>query len=106
MFLKLARTCFQSAAKSRFLPFEEAREFARTLGFTSRREWVQWAKSPARPRNIPANPYYAYQVPGRTFTLPDFLGYSSRAASRKNRAIADSPEAAEKLAHCRHISAN
>lgn len=37
-------------------PFEEAREFVRALGLQRQREWAEWAKTDARPTDIPFNP--------------------------------------------------
>jgi hypothetical protein len=41
--------------------FEEARAFARGLGLTNVSEWMAWAKSPARPPDIPTNPQNVYK---------------------------------------------
>lgn len=40
----------------RWRDFEEAREFARSLGLGGYKEWRVWVKSGERPRDIPANP--------------------------------------------------
>lgn len=47
-----------------FRPFEEARAFARSLGLQSQAEWRAWAKSSARPADIPAFPQTACQGQG------------------------------------------
>jgi len=47
-----------------YLPFEEARTFARSLGLKSNVEWKAWAKSSDKPDNIPASPSMFYQNQG------------------------------------------
>ena len=56
-----------------FLPFEEAREFARNLNFKSQKEWKEWSKSEERPENIPTDPYRVYKDKGWK-GWGDFLG--------------------------------
>ena len=41
-------------------PFEEAREFVRSLGLKSVREWEAYCASGKRPADIPSNPQMAY----------------------------------------------
>ena len=41
-------------------PFEEAREYARSLGLQTTAEWNEWASSEERPRDIPLAPWLAY----------------------------------------------
>ena len=48
----------------KFLPFEEAREFVRSLNLKSSTEWRSWSKSGERPSNIPANPNKTYKDQG------------------------------------------
>jgi len=43
-----------------FLPFEEARKFARALGLKGQADWRRYAQSDDRPSNIPSNPNLAY----------------------------------------------
>ena len=45
----------------RWQPFEEARALARSLGFKRTGEGVAWAKTPARPRDIPSKPNLIYR---------------------------------------------
>jgi hypothetical protein len=47
-----------------FIPFEDAREFAKSLKLKSCREWKKYAKSGRRPKNIPSNPYAIYKDKG------------------------------------------
>ncbi len=42
--------------------FVAARKFARSLGFKNLSEWRTWAKTPARPPDIPANPEKTYSA--------------------------------------------
>jgi hypothetical protein len=48
-------------AKGQWRDFEEAREFARGLGFNSQREWFAWSKSGARPVDIPTHLQVVYK---------------------------------------------
>ena len=48
----------------RFLPFEKALEYARSLKFKTTNEWAPWSKSGARPGNIPSNPHTTYKLAG------------------------------------------
>jgi superfamily II DNA or RNA helicase len=54
-----------------FLSFEEARSYMRSLGLRNQRDFNEWKKSPARPSNIPANPYSVYK--GQFEGLNDYL---------------------------------
>jgi superfamily II DNA or RNA helicase len=44
----------------KFKSFEEARRFARSLGFTHKEQWTQWAGSNLRPDDIPGTPTKQY----------------------------------------------
>lgn len=61
-----------------FLPFAEAREFARGLNLRSMREWTAWCQHPTqRPPTIPAAPFFVYK--GRGWAgFEDWLGYDKR----------------------------
>ena len=56
-----------------FLIFEEAKTVAQSLGLKSTSEWRKWAKSTARPVNIPACPWEVYKNEGWN-GIGDFLG--------------------------------
>lgn len=43
-----------------FRPFEEAREFVRSLGLKTAQEWYEYARSPKKPEDIPFNPDQVY----------------------------------------------
>lgn len=47
--------------KQIFLSFEEARVYAHSLNFRRVKEWQSWAKTKARPKDIPANPSTYYK---------------------------------------------
>ena len=48
----------------RFLPFEKALEYARSLELNGSKEWAEWCKVGARPVNIPTNPQKTYKHDG------------------------------------------
>ena len=50
--------------KLAFLPFKKALLYARTLKLKSYKQWQDWAKTSARPTNIPSNPYATYKDEG------------------------------------------
>ncbi len=60
MFL-LSRTRFVA---QRFRPFDEARNFARQLGFGKVDEWRVWNSSGVRPFDIPGSPWVTYKHSG------------------------------------------
>ncbi len=46
----------------KFLPFEQAREFVRSLGLKkARAEWAQYSRSGKKPENIPSTPKVVYK---------------------------------------------
>ena len=53
-----------SRGRFRSRPFDEARRFVRSLGLFSTRAYWEWAKSGARPPDIPARPEVAYARQG------------------------------------------
>jgi hypothetical protein len=48
----------------KFLPFEQAKEFVRTLGLKDVREWEEYRRSGERPKNIPSSPNEVYKDEG------------------------------------------
>lgn len=50
--------------KKKFKNFVDARAFARTLNFKSRREWNSWAKNGNKPNDIPYKPDRTYKNAG------------------------------------------
>lgn len=61
-------------AKGQWREFEEAREFARSLGLQSAREWETWAKSGERPEDIPRNPRVVAAYMDQWKGFRDWLG--------------------------------
>ena len=72
------RRKMSEAIKKVWRPFEEAREFARSLKLRSQTEWKQYCKSGKdgipRLNDIPANPGIIYKNNGWK-GYPDWLGY-------------------------------
>ena len=60
-----------------WLPFDDARDFVRTLKLDSLRAWHEYAKSGKRPNNIPSSPDTVYVVDGGWVSYPDWMGYVS-----------------------------
>ena len=58
-----------------FRSFEDAREYVRTLGLKSCKEWDAWSASGVRPYDIPSTPQTYYASSG-WLSYPDFLGYA------------------------------
>jgi len=56
--------------KKYYLPFNDAKRFARTLKFTTRDQWLEYARAGKQPSNIPKRPDYYYS---EWFTWKDFL---------------------------------
>jgi hypothetical protein len=59
---------------SDFLPFEEAREFARSLNIKGKKEWVIFVQSDKRPIDIPTQPDKYYGKTGEWTNWYDWLG--------------------------------
>jgi hypothetical protein len=62
-------------ARPTFLPFNEARNFARELGLKNVNEWKEFAKSDLRPANIPYIPERTYS--NEWVSYADWLGSSN-----------------------------
>lgn len=54
-------TNFISTSRREFMPFEEAREYIRSLNFKTSEEWKEWSKSENKPLDIPATPETVYK---------------------------------------------
>ena len=63
----------RGGSSKNFLPFEEAKEYVRSLELRSFSEWIKWTRSGERPDNIPSNPGRSYKDKG-WIGLNDFLG--------------------------------
>lgn len=57
----------------KYLPFEQAREFARTLGLTSSTQWRRYSSSGQKPPNIPTQVWVVYHDKWTDWS--DFLGF-------------------------------
>ena len=76
--VKTARSASQwHGGKTKWLSFEAARAFVRTLELGSQIEWKAYTKSGKRPSNIPSNPYTMYRDAG-WISMPDWLGYGGQ----------------------------
>ena len=62
--------------KEGFMSFKEARKFSRTLGFTMKKEWVNFCNSKKFTKNIPKNPNKSYLSKGWV-SWDDWLGKKS-----------------------------
>ena len=49
---------------SKFVPFDQALAFARSLGLASEKEWRVWCKEGRRPGNVPSHPNTVYKDAG------------------------------------------
>ncbi|CAD7948946.1 unnamed protein product [Amoebophrya sp. A120] len=66
----------------RFLGFEEAREYARSLKLNTWLDWVKWTTSGARPSSIPSSPQLTYREHWRG--VKDWLESTRIAGWRKS----------------------
>ena len=64
-----------------FRPFEDARDYARSLRLKSQGEWSPYCKSGQKPDDIPGDPSKSYKDRGWT-SWSDFLGYQGHWNSR------------------------
>ncbi len=60
------------AVTNTFLPFEEARSFARSLRLRSKRAWNAYCASGEKPATLPSHPEHAYK--GKWKNWGDWLG--------------------------------
>ncbi len=68
-------TPYANVDKKLWRKFEAAKVFALSLNLNSQEDWKVWAKSDARPSDIPFNPDVVYN---EFITWSDFLGYKGR----------------------------
>lgn len=64
---------WESLSKFNWMPFEEAREYVRSLKLNYQKDWNVFCKSGKKPSNIPSNPDKKYKEAGY-LSMPDFLG--------------------------------
>ena len=67
--------------RGKYLPFEEARQFVRSLKLKGVEEWIAYRRSGNKPSNIPGRPEYTYR--GEFKGLTDFLGTDPRKYTRR-----------------------
>ena len=60
----------------KWLPFEEAREFAHSLNLKNIEKWFEYCKSGDKPNNIPKTPYDVYK--NQWISWDDFLNLTSQ----------------------------
>eukprot|EP00391_Amoebophrya_sp_Ameob2_P006737 CAMPEP_0178984796 /NCGR_PEP_ID=MMETSP0795-20121207/1809_1 /TAXON_ID=88552 /ORGANISM="Amoebophrya sp., Strain Ameob2" /LENGTH=396 /DNA_ID=CAMNT_0020675709 /DNA_START=48 /DNA_END=1236 /DNA_ORIENTATION=+ len=72
------------ARSARFLPFHQARDYARSSALME--EWLQWCARGNRPPAIPSHPAQFYGRRGLWHSFPDWLGYAPKRkpASKQN----------------------
>jgi hypothetical protein len=83
-----------SNGKRQFRPFEQAREYARTLGLKSNYEWWKWSSSGRRPMDIPSSPSRVYRPQWTGYG--DWLG-TGRLGKREFRPFIQAREFARRL---------
>ena len=83
-------------------PFEEARDYARSLGLNSEKEWKEWSKSGLRPIDIPSHPYQVYKDKG-WLSWGDFLGFNEEYVPGKWRTFEEARDFVRSLKLKSHI---
>ena len=76
-------TAANQPRKRNYRMFEEARAYVQTLGLESKAEWGKWAKSDARPTDIPAWPPDVYKDNG-WISWGDWLGTGTVAPQNRS----------------------
>ena len=79
-----------------WLPFDEARDYARRLGLKSHEEWREWRKSGKRPPDIPSNPDKVYKGKGWK-SYGDFLGFNEGYVPKEWRSFDEARDYARRL---------
>ena len=68
---------WKSVGRSNWRPFEEAREYVRSLGLQNTQEYTEWCRTDFRPPDIPAEPASIYKLKG-WLDWADFLDSMNR----------------------------
>ena len=71
---QLSIKLWEKLSRFSWMPFEEAREYARGLNFTTQKQWIDYVRSGKLPINIPRSPSSSYKKLGWQ-NWGDFLGY-------------------------------
>jgi len=67
---------WEKLSRFNWMPFEDAREFARSLKLKSNSEYLELFRNGKLPKDIPAKPRNVYKDSG-FISIPDFLGYET-----------------------------
>ena len=83
----------QPPQQSKYLSFDVARSFARTLELESVSAWSEYTKSGMFPSNIPNAPWMVYRAAGWV-SYPDWLGYGGQKRATEDGSAAAAAAAA------------
>ena len=61
-------------AKRTFRPFDDAKNYAKSLGFNNRKQWHDYARAGNIPEDVPVNPQWSYRQKWKGWG--DWLGRS------------------------------
>jgi len=67
---------WENLSRFNWMPFEEARVFARSLTLKNQADWLKFIRSRKRPLNLPTSPHLTYKNKG-WLSLGDWLGTNS-----------------------------
>ena len=81
--------------KKEYRPFEEAREFVRSLGFKRSVDWQSYCKSGQRPKDIPSNPRKNYE--DKWMGMNDWIGSDEYKEKRRRANVYASFEEAREF---------
>jgi hypothetical protein len=81
---------------TKFRDFESAREFVRSLGLKSRKEWHEYCKSNKLPHGIPKDPYSVYSRDKTWKSWGDWVG-TGTVHTKQWRSFTDAREFVRKL---------
>jgi len=93
---KINAKIWERVGKVNWMPFKEAREFARSLNLKSSKEWERYLKSGKRPPNIPAAPANVYSGKGWK-GYSDWVGTHRRSIHQKYLPFIEAREFLHKL---------
>ena len=77
-----------------YLPFNDAKILAKSLKFNNVKEWIKWAKTKERPKNVPSSPNIKYKNKG-WISWSDFLGSKNKSNNKKHNEMMSFEEAKE-----------
>jgi superfamily II DNA or RNA helicase len=79
---------WDSVGRANWRAFEDARNYARSLHLKTSFEWKAYARSGARPPDMPANTFYVYKNEGWR-SWKDWLGHGRSPPIKKTRSFSD-----------------